>query len=142
DPAEIAARLAGAPHPMIPLPTDLYAPRRNAPGVDMADDRELVVLADSLRPFSSMQWQAAQAMPVASAPVLVHNPADHTDIVGTVRDADECALDTMLTAATSSGWRTASPTMRSQILLDAADLFERHRAELLALLIREAGRTL
>ena len=38
DPVELAARHAGAPHPRIPLPQDLYAPERcNSGGVDLAN---------------------------------------------------------------------------------------------------------
>ncbi len=71
------------------------------------------------------------------------NPADHSDIVGTVvepsPDYAALALKTATTAA--RGWAAVPPTERAAMLNRAADAMESRIERLMGLIIREAGKS-
>jgi RHH-type proline utilization regulon transcriptional repressor/proline dehydrogenase/delta 1-pyrroline-5-carboxylate dehydrogenase len=149
DPAEMVARLGVKPHPRIPLPADLYQPeRRNAAGLDLND-------LTTLRELDTAMARAA-AMPHRAAPVIggkvrgggttrtVTDPSDRRRVVGEVTEATKADVDAALAAASAAaaGWDATPAERRAQILEAAADLYEQHHAELMALIVREAGRTI
>ena len=158
DPFAAAHAFAGAAHPGIQAPPDLFgSERRNSAGVDFSDEEQLVSLIDAVQGFSQHLWRAGYgdisaaaaagvAAPVAGNPAWmpVLNPADHSDLVGHVRFADEHDVNQALAACGASAdvWRSASSQRRAEVLRRAADLLEAHRDELLVLAVREAGKTL
>ena len=60
------------------------------------------------------------------------------------RTADRAAIDAALGAAktASEAWDRSGGVARAEILERAADLFEADRPQLMALMVREAGKTL
>ncbi|MFN3376188.1 MAG: trifunctional transcriptional regulator/proline dehydrogenase/L-glutamate gamma-semialdehyde dehydrogenase [Burkholderiaceae bacterium] len=138
---------AGLPHPRIPLPRDLYgASRRNSAGVDLSSDAVLEALAHTLQSGMAHTWEAAALLACASAPGAaqpVHNPAEHRDVVGTVREASEADVDAALECAerSAASWAATAPVDRAACLLRAADVMEARMAALMGLLMREAGKT-
>lgn len=123
------------PATAITLPEALYAPERpNSIGFDLADPAALDALETARAPFRMTQWHAGEG----TGPSLeITNPADPSDIVGTIRlstpqDAEQAIADAL-------PWDAPN---RAAILNKAADLYEEHAAELFALLAREAGKTL
>jgi RHH-type transcriptional regulator, proline utilization regulon repressor / proline dehydrogenase / delta 1-pyrroline-5-carboxylate dehydrogenase len=149
DPFDVARQLDGAPHPNIPLPAHLYGnERRNSTGVDLSDENCLRTLAASFAELGAQQWQAAPLLAVpaiqrgATLPIL--NPADHADIVGAVTEAGTTEVESALAAAHAYAmdWQTVPPAERAAALERAADLFEQRQEELMALAIREAGKSL
>ena len=149
DPFKTAKQLQGEPHPNIPLPVDLYgAERRNSAGVDIANENVLRELDIAFQSLSSKQWQAkpllASEAGSANPPHDIRNPADHRDVVGQVVEAGAREVESALAAAEAyaTDWQTTPPAQRAAALVRAADLLEQHQAELMALAIREAGKTL
>jgi RHH-type proline utilization regulon transcriptional repressor/proline dehydrogenase/delta 1-pyrroline-5-carboxylate dehydrogenase len=71
--------------------------------------------------------------------VEIADPASGS-IIGRVDEADEAAVDAALAVAVRA--RVPDALERAQILERAADALEAHRVELVALLAREAGKTL
>ncbi len=72
------------------------------------------------------------------------NPAHTSEIVGhCVQSAPE-AVDAALAAAVAAqpDWNRTPAAERARVLENAADLFEQHAPELLALCVREAGKSL
>jgi RHH-type transcriptional regulator, proline utilization regulon repressor / proline dehydrogenase / delta 1-pyrroline-5-carboxylate dehydrogenase len=148
DPVAELARLKPKPHPSIPLPRDLYRPERaNSAGIDLADRHALGELRDGLA--------AALARPAHAAPIVsgqenagtgepVVDPSDRRRQLGTVVSADRAAAEAALAAATRAApaWDHTPATERAAILDHAADLYERDRDALMALIIREGGRTI
>ncbi|MBV8776182.1 MAG: bifunctional proline dehydrogenase/L-glutamate gamma-semialdehyde dehydrogenase PutA [Alphaproteobacteria bacterium] len=146
DPIAALAATAPKPHPNIPLPRDLYRPERaNSAGIDLADRDALAELREGLA--------AALAVPVTAAPIVggwevagpaepVFDPADRRRQIGTAVAADGTAVDAALTAAVRAvpGWDRAGAGERAAILDRAAELYERERYALMALVIREGGR--
>ena len=150
DPVAAAAGLAVKPHPMIPLPGDLFGPeRRNSAGVDLADVVALKPLAGDMEKALKKRWRAAPVIGGADAvgkakarPVL--DPADRRRTVGTVIDARPRDIGAALTrgCAAAPEWDRTPAEARAAILDKAGDLLEDNRAALIALLVREGGKTL
>ncbi len=149
DPAEKAARLRASPHPGIRLPADTYQPeRRNSRGVDLAAPDALAPLAEAMAAAGAKGWRAGPLVsgrPGAGSgarPAL--DPADRRRQVGEVTDSGDADVDAALTAAVRSApaWDAVVANDRAAVLDRAADLYEEHAAELMALCVREAGKTI
>ena len=140
DPVALTLADGGSLHGAIPLPPDLLPGRRNSEGVDITDERVLTGLAGDM----AQNAMVRQAAPITVTPgepaaaVLVRNPARTAEIVGEVCNAtDDMAYQAVTDAA------FAAPVATRASLLEAwADVMEDNAAALLALAIREAGKTL
>ena len=147
DPAAKVAALPVKPHPGIPLPGDLYgAGRRNSSGLDLASPAVVRELARDMEAAAG-PWTAA---PMVSGRARggtessLFDPADHRRRVGTVVEATaETVAEALAAAATAAPEWAATPLEERAGCLDrVADLIEAGRAELLALAVREAGKTI
>jgi RHH-type proline utilization regulon transcriptional repressor/proline dehydrogenase/delta 1-pyrroline-5-carboxylate dehydrogenase len=147
DPSEVVRGFASIPHPRIPLPVDLYGDlRKNSMGVNLASDDELRALAEAVNRTAG-PWSAAPLVPGAQsgeAPRDVTNPADRRVVVGRSRNADAVTIAHALDNAVAAqpAWDETPAEQRATILERAADLLEEHRGELIALCVREAGKTI
>ena len=147
DPAGALARLATKPHPRIPLPARLYGDdRRNSLGVDLRDPTALATLAADMG-ASVGAWVAAPLVDGVTREGLgraVLDPADNRREVGRVVEAGaddvECAVASAAGAA--EDWDRTPAQARAEVLEAAADLIEADRARLMALAVREAGKTI
>ena len=140
DPVETVRAMAapGQKNPNIALPRDLYGARVNSAGIDLSDEGALAALGATMKATGT--WQAGSRG--AARPVL--NPADHRDVVGTVHemtvaDAQAAARSA---AGAAAGWAALSPTERAAMLDRAADMMQARMPGLLALIVREAGKSL
>ncbi len=147
DPCETVRALAVKPHPRIPLPAGLYgATRKNSMGVNLASDNELKQLADAIQSHAG-PWTATPLVPGAQSgetPRTITDPADRRHTVGHSTNADKATIERSLANATAAqpAWDALPAASRAAILEHAADLLEAHRGELIALLVREAGKTI
>jgi RHH-type proline utilization regulon transcriptional repressor/proline dehydrogenase/delta 1-pyrroline-5-carboxylate dehydrogenase len=147
DPVLSLQRDGGAPHPRIVLPELLYtSARRNSRGFDTASDTQLGAMQDALGKFDSSNWLAAPSG-AASDPASIaecRNPADRRDLVGHVVNTGSAQVEAAIKVATSASrsWSRLSSTLRAELLDHAAVKLEDNRAELIALLMREAGKSL
>jgi RHH-type transcriptional regulator, proline utilization regulon repressor / proline dehydrogenase / delta 1-pyrroline-5-carboxylate dehydrogenase len=147
DPVARIRRLAEKPHPRIPLPAALYgSERRNSAGIDLTDVPRLTALAQGMARAAAEGWQAAPLIGGAvrtgsSRPVT--DPADRRRRVGEVVEADAAAVDQALARASRAqpDWNAAGAEARARALESAADLLEQDRPSLMALAVREAGKT-
>ncbi len=147
DPVEVVRHFTTKPHPRIPQPAGLFGEqRKNSMGVNLGNDNELKALADAIA-ASPQTWAAKPLVPGANATaaaVPVTDPADRRRTVGTL-------------AAGRRGRRRQGGRQRSRradrlgphagrgrakILEHTADLMEANRGELIALCVREAGKTI
>jgi RHH-type transcriptional regulator, proline utilization regulon repressor / proline dehydrogenase / delta 1-pyrroline-5-carboxylate dehydrogenase len=118
-PADIIGNAAGARHPNIPLPRDLYSPQRlNSRGIEFGERAALNQLLSAV---------------AASRP-------DAGDIVDTDPQAANDAV--MAARAGFKSWSREPARMRAEILEKAAGLLEQRAAHFIALLQREGGKTL
>ncbi len=148
DPLARLRRLPRKPHPRIPLPRDLFGTqRRNSRGPDLSSRRELATLKTAL--------EAAVRVAPSAAPIVggvelaghdrgISDPADRRRTVGRVVEATTQQVDLALDRASRAKdeW-DATPAMTRAATLDAAaDLYEARLPELVALIVREGGRTI
>ena len=147
DPAVKVAALAVKPHPAIPLPGDLYGTgRRNSSGLDLASPAAVRELARAMEAAAG-PWSAAPVVGGAARSGRerpLFDPADHRRRVGTVIEAtSETVAETLAAAASAAPpWAATPVEERAGCLERAADLMEEGRAELMALCVREAGKTI
>ena len=119
DPVAEADRTRPAAEPRISLPSQLFgAARVNSRGLNFADGGEVRTL-------------------LAECSAAVPN-------IGAMAQASLQEVDAALTRASAAQpqWNARTTEQRAGILERAADLFELHRAELIARCVLEAGRTL
>ena len=147
DPVMKVRRETRTRHPAIPLPADLYgSQRRNASGVDISDTHRLRQLAHSMQQAQE-RWTAAPILAAASSDSASHDvysPSDRSAIIGRVVEADAADVEVALTSASrfAPDWDATPAEQRAASLQAAADLYEAHAAELMAICQSEGGKTL
>ncbi len=118
DPALLAAAVvpAGAGHEKIRLPAELFGgARKNSAGLDFSDESVLAGLEHGLPYFAAPEY---------------------------VEDPDAGAIEAALAAAAASDWGRTAPKDRAAILERAAVLVQAEMPRLIALLVREASKTI
>lgn len=148
DPASRALRLAVKPHPRIPLPAALFGDtRRNAAGLDLSAPHVTGPLQAAMAEAWSTPWQAGplvggESLDGPETPVT--DPADRRREVGMVIAASPAQVDAALAQAAraAADWSATPVEERAVCLEQAAAALEERRAEFMALLVREAGKTL
>jgi RHH-type proline utilization regulon transcriptional repressor/proline dehydrogenase/delta 1-pyrroline-5-carboxylate dehydrogenase len=147
DPIELTRQQDGKPHPSIPAPPDLFEPeRRNSAGMNLADRRDLAGLLaamDETRLERRVATAIVGGKSIGGKERQSVNPADTAQVVGVCRETDATAVDKAITLAVAAQpkWDLMHARERAAVLRKAADLFEQNAAELLALCVREAGKT-
>lgn len=148
DPIEVARDKGFRPHSAIPAPRDLFGSERpNSAGVNLADRR---VLAELLAGMDASDTGRRSVGPIVGGKDLGGadrasiNPADTSRIVGVCRDATPADVTRAIDLAQEAqpAWDLLHARERAAILRKAAELFEQHAAELLALCVREAGKSI
>ena len=135
-------------HPRIPRPRDLYgAARLNSAGIDLSIAAERDGLA---RAVETLDKAVLVSGPIVGgvlregAAEPVTSPADRTHIVGRVTEASAADIDEAfrLAGQAQPAWDAAGGAARAKALRAMADALEADRERLIALLAREAGKTL
>jgi RHH-type transcriptional regulator, proline utilization regulon repressor / proline dehydrogenase / delta 1-pyrroline-5-carboxylate dehydrogenase len=149
DPVEVAEREREGRVALMPRPGEIYAPdRRNSRGVALYEP--------ALRAALSQEIETALAAPYAATPLvagetrrgreaaqIVFCPHDRRQRIGTVETADLATIDAAIASAdrATGRWDLAGGAERAAMLERAADLYEHNRAQLIAIVVREAGKT-
>jgi RHH-type proline utilization regulon transcriptional repressor/proline dehydrogenase/delta 1-pyrroline-5-carboxylate dehydrogenase len=147
DPLEKIRQLTTKPHPHIPTPPDIYQPeRRNSRGIDVSDPLELAPLDADMRQALERQWRAAplvggETRKGNEQPIL--DPANRQRQVGCVVTAHASLVEAAMTIAAGAApaWDAGGAEDRALALERTADLMERDMPVLMALAVREAGKT-
>ena len=146
-PQSVISGAAAARNPRIPLPRDLYRPQRqNSAGVDFGDSAGLRALLAQVRDgadTSSLAAPLVDGVPQRGSERKVRSPIDGREI-GVVREADAATAQAAMHCAAVGFPKFAATAVdeRAVILERAADLLERDRGHLIALLQSEGGKTL
>jgi RHH-type proline utilization regulon transcriptional repressor/proline dehydrogenase/delta 1-pyrroline-5-carboxylate dehydrogenase len=149
DPIEIAERERGSRVSVLPRPPELYLP-------DRLNSRGIALYEPSVRADLLAEIEAALSLSFAATPIvagatghagvpaeIVLCPHDRRRRIGTVVAAGAADIEQAITAAQRNalGWDLAGGPARAALLERAADLYERDRAKLIAVMVREAGKT-
>ena len=136
----------GEPHPRIARPRELYRPRVNSRGIDLADDATLRELAKAMsEPVEHAAYPLLAGGDVAKrAPLAIRNPADRDDVVGYVVESAPSEAHDAVRFAVDLGttWSRMPVEERAACIEHAANRLEECAPQLYALAIREAGKTL
>jgi RHH-type transcriptional regulator, proline utilization regulon repressor / proline dehydrogenase / delta 1-pyrroline-5-carboxylate dehydrogenase len=146
-PADIIGKADNARHPNIPLPVDLYRPRRqNSRGIEFGDRAGLQAMLAAVN---------AATAPVNATAVIggkagtgktqqLFGPADPATPIGSVIESTIEGANAAMAAARAgfSNWSRTPAAIRADHLDRAADLLEQRAARFIALLQREGGKTL
>ncbi|MBI3772621.1 MAG: bifunctional proline dehydrogenase/L-glutamate gamma-semialdehyde dehydrogenase PutA [Gammaproteobacteria bacterium] len=148
DPVHELKILDNKRHPKIPLPVDIYGSgRKNSLGFNLADGEVTQSLLNEISAASSHTWNSGPIIGgerIESKSRAITNPTNQDQIIGHMHFANDTNIERALTLAAVAApeWGRTPAAQRAAILEKAADLFEEHRSELIALCIREGGRTL
>jgi RHH-type proline utilization regulon transcriptional repressor/proline dehydrogenase/delta 1-pyrroline-5-carboxylate dehydrogenase len=132
------------PHRRIALPRDMYGDRRNSAGPDLSIVSVRKDLSSGLvRKLHTDGRPVINGVPAADAPLeTVKNPFDLSEI-GHWAEASKIQIETAFAAAARAQpeWDARGGIARAHILRAMADALEEHRSRLMALTVREAGKT-
>ena len=148
DPLAEAPRNMPSYHPRIPLPAGLYGPERpNAEGYDITHPDVLSALKTDMDEEVSESFRSCPligGLEKSGHESKIRNPANHAEVVGVVQEADADQAKEALNRAIKAkpDWDDLGAEKRAEILLKAADLFEKQGPRLMALTMKEAGKTL
>ena len=135
-------------HPRIPVPRDLYGDRQNSLGRDYSQAAERAAHATVL---AKVDAETRTAGPIVGGRLLagvdsrpVTNPFDRTQVLGHASEATTADVDAAAerAAAAQIGWDRKGGAGRAPVLRAMADALEADLDRLVALLAREAGKTL
>ena len=146
DPVATVSAFSDKRHPHIPQPSAIFADRKNSMGVNLANDQELGALADKVN-AALKSWKAAPIVPGSKgtgASIAVTNPADRREVIGHWQASDPAQVEQALVNAQAAfnDWDHLPAASRAKILEYAADLMEERMPELIALCVKEAGKSL
>jgi len=115
-------------------------------GVNLANDLDLAVLAEKIN-AAPQPWHAMPLVPDTrsnAATRAVTNPADRRERVGDWQPSDPDQVERALVHAREAfnDWDHTPAAARAKILEHAADLMEARMPELIALCVKEAGKSL
>ncbi len=147
-PQTIIGDAGSARHPKLPMPAEIYAPkRRNSQGVELGHAATLEALMAEI--------QSASTKKIVAAPIIdgeqhvrstraILSPIDGVTIAGHVSEADAALADQAMQAAKRGfrAWDRTPAATRAAALEKAADALEAQRGLLLHLLQLEAGKTI
>jgi len=148
DPVDTVSALKSIRHPRIPRPADIFgAERKNSRGMLLDDPIQLATLGSAMSGVGSTPRSAGPLVGgklLKGKPVDSVDPADTRRVLGSVHFADQAAAQSALDVAAAAypRWDATPAAARGDILRKAADLFETHGPELMALCVREAGKSI
>jgi RHH-type proline utilization regulon transcriptional repressor/proline dehydrogenase/delta 1-pyrroline-5-carboxylate dehydrogenase len=152
DPVEAAERerSGSATAKPLPRPRDIFWPeRKNSFGVALTDRTARQALVADMERALSRSFDAGpvvDGIETVGGPqaALMTCPHDRRERLGTLRIATPRDVDAAIASAdrAAHGWDKLGGAQRAKILDLAADMIERDRATLMAVLVREAGKTL
>jgi RHH-type proline utilization regulon transcriptional repressor/proline dehydrogenase/delta 1-pyrroline-5-carboxylate dehydrogenase len=140
DPIEAVTASPGR-HPRIPPPRSLYGPARlNSEGVDLSIAAERARLAKAVAELDQRKLAAGQLFGASH----IRSPADRSRVLGQVAEATAQDIEAAFAAARRAqpGWDEAGGPARAEVLRAMAGALEGDRDRLIAILSREAGKTL
>ena len=134
-------------HPKISRPRGIFLPEReSARGPDCTDEAAVLALAGEMENSGCGEWTAHPTVGDGKKrrPRPSPDPARRDRVIGETTEADAAdavrALD--LAAKAAPEWERTPAERRAAVLDKTADLLEQNMARVMALAVREAGRTI
>ncbi|MEO0809148.1 MAG: bifunctional proline dehydrogenase/L-glutamate gamma-semialdehyde dehydrogenase PutA [Pseudomonadota bacterium] len=136
--------------PAIPRPPELFGrARRNSLGLALSErsvrNEILAAMGEALREgFAAAPLVNGSSQKAGEEGIFALCPHDRRQRIGKVVTADNAACDTAVASATNAAesWNRLGGEARAELLEKVANLYEHNRARLMAVIVREAGKTL
>lgn len=148
-PLSLAKKMDYQSHPAIPLPLNIYGDSRmNAKGLDLSNPHELTQVVNQLHEACHDQWLAVpmlhDKLEFSKRKTALYNPSHCDEVVGHVIVATATEVEKALQAAVKAyaSWQNTTPAERAVLLRRMADLLENNMTHLMAMCIREAGKSI
>ncbi|MDQ7051255.1 MAG: bifunctional proline dehydrogenase/L-glutamate gamma-semialdehyde dehydrogenase PutA [Enterobacterales bacterium] len=150
DPFEKVMQWQDKRHSLIPQPKNLYGKlngklRVNSKGLDISDHKAISGLKKSMDAWFESNQKSLNTLTKKdpSRWLAVTNPANHQQKLAYLKKDDDVSLLKKLSQAEKAhkAWQKISAKQRAAILNKTADALEKNRNELMALCIKEAGKT-
>ena len=153
DPVEAVERVrsgAVTAAQLIPRPRDIFLPERQAAsGLALSDPAVRAALFSEMTTALEETYEASAIISgklvlTGDTASLVTCPHDRRERIGTVRITTPAQADAAIDSAMRAqhAWNRVGGARRAEILESAAVLMERDRARLMAIIVRESGKTL
>ena len=144
-PTEKISRLSNKPHPKIKLPNAIYPDRLNSKGLDFTNAHELTEITAAMNKALSHTWFAAPTIlskPKELPSQSIVCPTNHKEQIGAVIFATPEMVEHSISAASQAApvWNATPVDQRADCLEKIADLMEVNKPELMAMLVKEAGK--
>ncbi len=146
DPIAAVRHEGGKPHGRIPTPANIYQPERpNSRGLNLPDPAVSTALYAAMERASAEEWSGAAIVNgnrCDGAALPSHNPADTSQVVGHCKQATPDLVDKAIAIAVAEqpAWNKRPASERADVLRKAAELFDEHGPELMAMCVLEAGK--
>lgn len=153
DPVEVVEqeRAQQATKSALPRPRDIFWPeRKNSQGLALVDRQVRADLVNEIQ--GALDEAPFEVGPIVNGEMIIDGPSavtlfcpyDTRDRIGIVRPSTPQELETAVASAGAAqrAWDELGGAQRAKILEFAADLIERDHVRLMAVLVREAGKTL
>ena len=131
----------------IKLPSQIYHDRKNSLGFDMGYSNYLYNIKNNVDHYHGKTYQGyslIEGQKIKSNPQPIYMPGNNREKIGEIH---QCSKDDLLRSidiaeAGFKHWSTTDLSLRSEVLNNIADLFEKNQFELFNLLIKEAGKSI
>lgn len=147
DPVEKTQRLKNKVNHQIILPNALYQQekgggRENSKGIDLTNINDVLKLKAALDNWCTKHVVGESALSPNQQQYAVRNPANRNEVIGYQQHHNQHDMVQMIDKAEKAfaSWSQTSVQERAALLNRIADILERHRDELIALCIKEAGK--
>ncbi len=143
DPVAKIAAVGGSRHPSIPLPVALFGDRRNSQGLDLNDCDVLAAIVRAVSQLVPGQGRGPVAQVLVGEDEARQRSSSQLD-PGLRRGGEAVDVADSIARARAAfpAWSRTPVAERAAILDRLADLLEAHRDDLMALCVREAGKTI
>ncbi len=148
DPVSKLNSLTVIPNPGFPAPGNIFAPRENSAGIALWHQPARKSLINEVAQQSQMVSESYPLIDGAEQEGEklrdVFAPYDHGLMVGRTSNASDSQVGKALASAekAQNDWNSIGGVARGDILRKAASLYQKNQSHLVALLVREAGKTL
>ncbi len=135
-------------HSKIPNPTDLYKGyRNNSLGIDLSNQTTLTSLQLHIEGFCKtlpLQQGPTSFLAKSKETMAVTNPNNHAEVVGNIGKASKEDLTQAINNSQKAfeDWAQTPVSQRADIIEKAGDLMQQQENDLIALCVKEAGKTL
>ncbi len=132
----------------VPLPEWIYGEaRRNSQGLDLESESESIQLKTALAEFAEQSWTGIPSTQDGGSPSAFetrYSPTRPDCPVGTVRHTPPEWIPHLISDAIDGFevWRRTPADERAACLRRVADEYEKNKIELIALMVRETGKTI